>query len=54
MVKEQDKAIRILYSNAYTYKHEKLPSYTFYGGLMLYLFLLTFFFAAAHFHLGGR
>ena len=32
----------------------KLPSYTFYGGNVVRLSLLTFFFTAAHFHLSGR
>ena len=37
------------------YDNIKLPSYAFYGGnVVLVFFLFTFFFTAAHFHLGGR
>ena len=38
------------------YDNVKLPSYAFYGGnvVRVFFFRLLFFFAAAHFHLGGR
>ena len=37
------------------YDNIKLPSYAFYGGnVVRVFFLFTFFFTAAHFHLGGR
>ena len=37
------------------YDNIKLPSYAFYGGnVVRVFFFFTFFFTAAHFHLGGR
>ena len=44
-----------LYISLPLFCNVKLPSYAFYGGNVVRVFFsFLFFFAAAHFHLGGR